>query len=148
MEKGWKVGHTCERTTTPSLVRCVSVSSASAPASIAPLKAAMVFSGNRALNPRCAIACGSLLPLFDFLAKHHGANQIVSCVFAACEQGGSYVKTGVLWTLLESLPPTIASTSHRAGRLVVALEHARAKVSPPPGLLSLVEQSCFDVRSE
>lgn len=45
---------TCERTAMPSFDRWTSVSSAWAPASIAPLKATMVFSGQWTLEPRCA----------------------------------------------------------------------------------------------
>jgi hypothetical protein len=45
-------------TTTPSLVRRTSVSIASAPSSAARSKAARVFSGARALPPRCATSQG------------------------------------------------------------------------------------------
>ena len=45
---------TCDRTTTSSFVRWMSVSTASAPTSTAALKAPMVFSGCVRENPRCA----------------------------------------------------------------------------------------------
>lgn len=50
-------------TTTPSLERCRSVSMAWAPASTAPRKAAMVFSGKAALYPRWAMIWG--MPLIE-----------------------------------------------------------------------------------
>jgi hypothetical protein len=59
---------TWDNKTTPSFDRCISVSSASAPTSTAPLKAPMVFSGNFALYPRWAMACGLRFPETSFFA--------------------------------------------------------------------------------
>jgi hypothetical protein len=59
---------TWDKRTTPSFDRCISVSSASAPTSTAPRKAPMVFSGNFALYPRWAIACGLRFPETSFFA--------------------------------------------------------------------------------
>jgi hypothetical protein len=53
----------------------MSVSMAWAPTSTAPLKAPIVFSGNFALYPRWAMACGSRHPLTSFSAKAKEAAQ-------------------------------------------------------------------------
>lgn len=58
LRRAWIAVLTCDRTTTPSAERCTSVSRACAPTSTAPWKAAMVFSGHKALAPRWAMACG------------------------------------------------------------------------------------------
>jgi hypothetical protein len=69
---------TWERTTTPSFDKCISVSRAWAPTLTAPIKAAMVFSGYTALYPRCAMACGKVMPSLDVIARVHVATCQVS----------------------------------------------------------------------
>lgn len=71
---------TCEITTTPSFVMCTSVSNASTPSATAPLKATIVFSGKEILEPRCAIACGSLF--FFARVKSAGGVLVASCHLA------------------------------------------------------------------
>lgn len=69
---------TCDKTTTPSFDRWISVSRPSAPTSTAPLKAPMVFSGNLALYPRWAIACGLRFPDTSLRANAKLAVSLVS----------------------------------------------------------------------
>lgn len=82
----------CERTTTLSFVRWISVSIAWVPALTAPLNAPIVFSGCFALYPRCAIVWGNRLPFLDFFACVHEARDFKS----ACEDavGKSGIRFG------------------------------------------------------
>ena len=80
----------CESTTTSSRVRWMSVSSAWAPAEMAPRNAAMVFSGYCARKPRCAMICGSVSPSSHFRAKVHsaGGDDVSSIVDEGAAPGG------------------------------------------------------------
>lgn len=79
---------TCDRTTTPSFDRWMSVSIACVPALTAPLNAPMVFSGCLALYPRWAIVWGNRLPSLDFFAYVQVARGVRSASGDAVEKDG------------------------------------------------------------